>query len=71
MAAFRSRLSLPMRCLLPLGGLFLLGEPLKYALGERTGGLTVLLAFGAGWLAIGALLLRDGSRQGRRALPTT
>jgi len=60
-----------MRCLLPLGGLFLLGEPLKYVLGEQTGGLTVLLAFGVGWLAIGALLLRDGSRQGRRALPTT
>jgi len=71
MAAIRSRLSLPMRCLLPLGGLFLLGEPLKYVLGEQTGGLTVLLAFGVGWLAIGALLSRDGSRQGRRALPTT
>ena len=58
-AAIRGRLSLPIRCLLPLGGLFLLGEPLKYAFGERTGGLMVLLAFGAGWLAIGVLLLRN------------
>ena len=63
LAAIRSRLSLPMRCLLPLGGVFLLGEPLKYVFGEQTGGLAVLLAFGAGWLTIGALLLGDGSRQ--------
>jgi hypothetical protein len=71
LAAIRSRLSLAMRCLLPLGGLFLLGEPLKYVLGAQAGGLTVLFAFGAGWLAIGVLLLRDRSRQGRRTLPTT
>jgi len=56
-AAVRDGLSLPMRLLLPLGGLFLLGEPSKYLLGERTGGVTVLLAFGLGWLVIGALLL--------------
>ena len=61
-AAIRRRLSLPMRYLLPLGGLLVLGPPLKYFLGERTGGLTVLVAFGVGWLAIGALLLFETQR---------
>jgi hypothetical protein len=61
-AAIRRRLSLPMRFLLPLGGLFALGPPLKYFLGERTGGLTVLVAFGVGWLVIGALLLFEAER---------
>lgn len=60
-AAIRSRLSLPMRLLLPLGCLFVLGPLLKNLLGERTGGLTVLIAFGVGWLAIGALLLSEAS----------
>ena len=55
-----------MRLLLPLGSLLLLGEPLKYFLGQRTGGVTVLVAFGVGWLAIGALLLFEtASRAGR------
>jgi len=62
LAAIKRRLSLPMRFLLPLGGLFVLGLPLKYFLGERTGGLTVLVAFGVGWLAIGALLLFETKR---------
>jgi hypothetical protein len=53
--------------LLPLGGLLLLGEPLKYFLGERTGGLTVLVAFGLGWLAIGALLLFENRAVESRA----
>jgi len=56
-AAIRGGLPLPLRFLLPLGGLFILGLPLKYFLGDRAGGLTVLAAFGAGWLAIGALFL--------------
>ena len=55
-------MSLPMRFLLPLGGLFILGPPLKYFLGERTGGLTVLVVFGVGWLAIGALLVFETRR---------
>jgi hypothetical protein len=61
-AAIRSRLSLPMRFLLPLGGCFLLGLPLKYVLGDRAGGLTILVLFGLGWLAIGALLLLETER---------
>ena len=59
LAAIRKRLSLPMQLLLPLGCLFILGPPLKSLLGERTGGLTVLIGFGVGWLAIGALLLSE------------
>jgi hypothetical protein len=58
-AAVKSRLPLSMRLLLPLGGLFLLGPPLKYVLDERNGGLTVLAVFGVGWLAIVALLLLE------------
>ena len=65
LAAIRSRFSLSMRLLLPLGGLLLLGEPLKYSLGERTGGVMVLVAFGVGWLAIGALLLFETERHAR------
>jgi hypothetical protein len=61
--AIRSRLSVWMRLLLPLGGLFLVGEPLKYLLGERTGGLTVLVAFGVGWLVIGLLLVVESHLQ--------
>jgi hypothetical protein len=61
LAAIRGRLSVPMQLLLPLGCLFVLGTPLKYLLGERTGGLTVLIGFGVGWLAIGALLLSEAS----------
>ena len=61
LAAFRRRLPLPVQLLLPLGGLLVLGLPLKYVLGERAGGLTVLIAFGAGWLAIAALLLSEAS----------
>jgi hypothetical protein len=49
-------LSLPIRLLFPLGLLFLCGPPAKYVLGERAGGLVVLTAFAAGWLAIGVLL---------------
>ena len=71
LAAIRSRLSLPMRLLLPLGGLLLLGEPLKYFLGERAGGVTVLVAFGGGWLAIGALLLFETERHARRDQSST
>jgi hypothetical protein len=59
LAAIRKRLSLPMQLLLPLGCLFILGPPLKSLLGERTGGLTVLIGFGVGWLAIAALLLSE------------
>ena len=55
-AATTARLSLPMRLLLPIGGLFALGPPLKYLLGDQVGGMTVLAAFGAGWL-ISAILL--------------
>jgi hypothetical protein len=58
-AAFITRLSLPMRLLLPVGSLFVLGPPLKYLLGEQAGGMAVLVAFGVGWLAIGALLLAE------------
>jgi hypothetical protein len=60
--AIRSPLSLPMRFLFSLGALFILGMPLKYVLGERVGGLIVLFAFGAGWLAVGALLLVESRR---------
>ena len=69
LAAIRRRLSLPMRLLLPLGGLFVLGPPLKYFLGERTGGLAVLVAFGVGWLAIGALLLFETKQLTRGCQP--
>jgi hypothetical protein len=62
LAAIRSRLSLPMRFLLPIGGLFVLGRPLTYFLGERIGGLTVLVGFGVGWLAIAVLLLAETVR---------
>ena len=57
--AIKSQLSLPMRLLLPLGAHFLLGLPLKYIVGDRGGGLTILVLFGLGWLAIGVLLLFD------------
>ena len=60
--AIRRRFSLPMRLLLPLGGLLFVGSPLKYLLGERAGGLTVLVGFGVGWLAIGVLLLSETRR---------
>jgi len=70
-AAITRRLSLPVRLMLPVGGLFLLGEPLKYSLGERTGGVTVLVAFGVGWLAIGALLLFEAEPRARRDQSST
>jgi hypothetical protein len=62
LAAIRKRLPLPMQLLLPLGCLFVFGSPLKYVLGERTGGLTVLIGFGVGWLAVCALLLSEASQ---------
>jgi hypothetical protein len=62
LGAITRRMSLPTQLLLPLGCLFFLGPPLKYLLSERTGGLIVLVGFGLGWLAIGALLLREGRR---------
>ena len=62
LAAFSRKLSLSLQLLLPLGGLLVLGPPLKYVLGDRTGGLTVLIAFGVGWLAIAALLLFEAKR---------
>ena len=72
LAAIRRRMSLPMRFLLPLGGLFALGPPLKYFLGERTGGLAVLVAFGVGWLAIGSLLLFETKRvRAKTVMPTS
>ena len=61
LAAIRRKWSLPMQLLLPLGCLFILGHPLKYLLGERTGGLTLLIGFGLGWLTVGALLLSEAS----------
>jgi hypothetical protein len=63
LAAIRRGLSLSMQVLLPLGGLFVFGPPLKYVLGERTGGLMVLVGFGVGWLAVGALLLLETKRR--------
>jgi hypothetical protein len=63
-AAITKKLSPPLRLLLPIGSLFLLGEPLKYILGERTGGVTVLVAFGVGWLALSALLVLDARTGG-------
>jgi hypothetical protein len=71
LAAIRSRLSLPMRFLLPVGALLLIGPPLKYFLGERTGGLTVLVAFGMGWLAIGVLLVFETERRAIRDQSST
>jgi hypothetical protein len=62
LGATTARLPLPLRLLLPLGGLFVAGEPLKYFLGETQGGMAVLIAFGLGWLAIGALLLSGARR---------
>ena len=64
LAAIGSRLPLSMRLLLPVGALILLGSPLKYSLGERTGGLIVMVGFGAGWLVIAALLLFETRRRG-------
>ena len=64
--AITNRLSVPMRLLLPLGAHFLLGEPLKYALGDRAGGVTILVLFGLGWLAIAALLLFENERGTQR-----
>jgi len=61
--AIMNRLSLPARLLLPIGSLLLLEAPLKYLLGERTGGLTILSAFGLGWLAVGILLFRESYRR--------
>jgi hypothetical protein len=58
-AATTARLSLPMRLLLPIGGLFALGPPLKHLLGDQAGGMTVLAAFGAGWLATAILLFLE------------
>ena len=60
--AIKARLSLPARVLMPLGGLLLLGEPLKYWLGTREGGLSILVAFGAGWLVVAVCLLVDDFR---------
>ena len=62
LGAIRQKLSLPMQLLLPLGCLFMFGLPLKHLLGERTGGMTVLVGFGMGWLAIGALLLSEAGK---------
>jgi hypothetical protein len=62
--AIRQKLSLSMRLLLPLGCLFFFGPPLKYLLGDRAGGLIVLVAFGVGWLTIGALLLFESDTDG-------
>ena len=58
-AAITKGLSLPVRLLLPLGSPLLLEAPLKYLLGERAGGLTILAAFGLGWLAVGILVLLE------------
>jgi hypothetical protein len=38
-------------------------------LGERTGGLTVLVAFGVGWLVIGLLLVVESRLQRKPELP--
>lgn len=61
LAAIRSRMPVPVRLLLPVGALFVLGAPLKYILGDRAGGVTVFVGFGIGWLVIGALLLCETS----------
>lgn len=64
-AAITSRLSLPARLLLPLGSLLFLETPLKYLLGERAGGTTILATFGLGWLAIALLLFLESDRTWR------
>lgn len=58
-AAITNRLPLSIRLLLPMGSLLLLETPVKYLLGERTGGLTIFTAFGLGWLAVGFLLFLE------------
>lgn len=63
LAAIGSRLPLSTRLLLPVGALILLGPPLRYSLGERTGGLIVLVGFSAGWLVIAVLLLFETRRR--------
>jgi hypothetical protein len=70
-AAIVTRLSLPPRLLLPLGSLLFLEVPLKYLLGERAGGTTILATFGLGWLAIGLLLLLESGRAQRPPLIAT
>lgn len=55
-AAVQRRWSLPIRLFLPLGALFLLGEPLKALPGERAGGMTIFVAFGVLWLVVAVLL---------------
>jgi len=58
-AAITARLSLAMRMLLPVGALFVLGLPLKYLIGDQAGGVTIFVAFGAGWLVIAIVLLLE------------
>ncbi len=50
------------RLLLPIGSLLFLEVPMKYLLGERTGGLTIFAAFGLGWLAVSILLFFQADR---------
>lgn len=61
--AITKGLSLPVRVLLPLGSPLLLEAPLKYLLGERTGGLTIFAAFGLGWLVVSVLLFLEPDRR--------
>lgn len=57
--AMRKGLSLSVQLLAALGGLFLLGPPVKYLLGTRTGGLSMLAGFGAVWLVVVGLVFSE------------
>jgi hypothetical protein len=61
--AIRKGLPLSVQLLAVLGALFLLGPPVKYLLGTRTGGLSILAAFGAVWVVVVGLVFSE--RTGR------